>query len=87
MKEAQLPVQKLVRREVLIAISSIAFAAVYQGLWYLAPEFLARALWGGSSLTIAFALGTLAILTPIISAYSIIGRDAASDEAYETSHH
>jgi hypothetical protein len=87
MKETKLPVQRLVKREAVITFVSIALAALYQSLWYLAPDFLTIALWRGGTLTIAFALGTLAILAPIASAFYIAGRDAPTDEVFEISHH
>jgi hypothetical protein len=87
MKETQLPVQRLVRREAVITFVSIALAASYQSLWYIAPDLLALPLWRSSSLTTAFALGTLAILAPIVAAYYIARRDVRTDEVFETSHH
>ena len=60
--------------------TAIAFttSALYQTLWYIAPGFLARPLWQGATLTVAFLLGTIAILGPILLAW-LVARDDVAD--------
>lgn len=87
MKETEQPLQRLVKREVVLTLISIVLAVLYQTLWYVAPDLLAYPLWSGSMLTVSFVLGSFAILAPIFTAYLIACRDVVSDEVYETSDH
>jgi hypothetical protein len=68
---------------------AIILAVAYQSLWYIAPGLLAQPLWPGSALSIAFVLGMLSLLAPILIAWLLIRHDASSGEAekYETFGH
>ncbi len=81
-------VQPLDVRGVTFTVAAILVAALYQGLWYVAPNFLALPLWQGATLSVAFLLGSLALAAPVILAWLAIRfDDANSSETFETSGH
>jgi hypothetical protein len=80
-------VQPVDRRGTGFVITAVLLAAVYQALWYVAPEFLAQPLWPGTALTVAFPLGTIAILAPAVLAWLMASKDIASTERFHSSGH
>lgn len=88
MTQERSDVQPLDKRGTIYTIVAFVLAALYQSLWYIAPNFLAQPLWQGGTLSVAFLLGTIAITGPILLAW-LISRDdiANTSETYETSNH
>lgn len=81
-------VQPLDIRGTIYTAVAFVVAALYQTLWYVAPDFLAQPLWQGATLTVAFLLGTIAVTGPIFLAWLVARNDDAEpDETYETSSH
>jgi hypothetical protein len=76
-------------RDTWLAIIAIASGFLFLAMWYLAPAVLEKPLWAGSALTVAFLLGTLSIVVPVLVAWLIAAADkaATAEETYETSDH
>lgn len=75
------------RRGAALAVLTVVFAGVFQALFYIAPDLLARPLWEGATLTVAFLLGTLSLAAPVAVAWAIIARDRDGGETFDVTHH
>ncbi len=81
-------VQPIDVRGTVFTIAAFLVAAAYQGLWYLAPDFLALPLWPGAALSVALVLAILAFAVPIFVAWLMARYDHHDEtETYETSGH
>ncbi|MGE4062217.1 MAG: hypothetical protein AB7E79_02520 [Rhodospirillaceae bacterium] len=78
---------KLEKRGALWTVIAVAVVSAYQSLYFLAPDFLAIPLWEGSSLTIAFLLGTLSVAIPVAVGWWMIKEDKADVETFDVTHH
>lgn len=76
-------------RDIWLAVIAIASGFLFLAMWYVTPAVLEKPLWAGSALTVAFLLGTLSIVVPILVAWLIAASDkpATAEETYETSDH
>ena len=81
------PEVELDRRGAALAVLTVALAAFFMALFYIAPDFLARPLWPDSALTVAFLFGTLSLAIPVGIAWLIVRHDRAAGETFETTHH
>jgi hypothetical protein len=80
-------VQPLDKAGALYALAALAFAAIYQAIWYLAPEFMEIPMWG-SAIPLSMPFGILALFMPLFFAWLIARKDdQTSTETYETSGH
>lgn len=77
----------LERRGAVLAVLTVILAGGFLALFYIAPDLLARPLWDGATLTVAFLLGTLSLAVPVTVAWVIIARDRAGTETFETTRH
>lgn len=75
------------KRGAVLAVITVAMAGVFMALFYVAPDLLARPLWEGAALTIAFLLGTLSLAVPVAVGWLIISPDRDSGEAFDVTHH
>jgi uncharacterized membrane protein (DUF485 family) len=77
------------RRGAWLAVTAVVLIALFQAIWYIAPDVLAQPLWSGSALNIGFLLGTLSMLVPVVVAWLIVKPDSdrPDDETFETSNH
>ena len=74
-------------RGAILAVLAVLLAALFQGLFYVAPGFLASPLWDGSALTVAFLLGTLSLALPVVIAWWAIRGDKSGGETFDTTSH
>ncbi len=81
------PEVELDRRGAALAVLTVALAALFMALFYIAPDLLARPLWQGGALTVAFLLGTLSLAVPVVVAWLIVRHDRAGGETFDTTHH
>ena len=65
MKSVRSDVQPIERGGVIFGGSALAFAAVYQAIWYVAPEIMEAKLWEGSSIPVSMPFGVVAIFAPL----------------------
>ncbi len=85
--KAKVPGIELDKRGAAYAILAVVIVAGFQALYYLAPDVLARPLWDGANLTLAFLLGTLSLAIPVAIAWWMIRADTADGETFDTSQH
>ncbi len=77
---------KLDKRGAVGTAIAVALVSAYQALYFLAPDFLATPLWGGSYLTVAFLLGTLSVAIPVVVGWWMIQGDKADGEIFDVTH-
>lgn len=82
-----MPEAALDKRGAALAVLTVVLAGLFMALFYLAPDLLARPLWEGGALTVAFLLGTLSLAVPVAIAWLIIRHDRAGGETFDTTHH
>ncbi len=74
------------RRGAALAVLTVILAGLFMALFYVAPGLLARSLWNGSALTVAFLLGTLSLAVPVVIAWLIIRGDRPDGATFDTAH-
>lgn len=82
-----MPEAGLDKRGAVLAVLTVILAGLFLALFYAAPDLLARPLWEGGALTVAFLLGTLSLAVPVAIAWAIIRADRADGETFDTTHH
>jgi hypothetical protein len=75
------------KRGAAYAVLAVVLIAAFQAMYYLAPDVLARPLWDGATLTLAFLLGTLSLAMPVAIAWWMIRADTADGETFDTTDH
>ena len=63
------------RRGLFYGLLALALAALYQALWWLAPDVMAAPLWSGATIPVSVPLGVIAIYMPLLLAWACIRRD------------
>jgi hypothetical protein len=79
-------VVKLERRGAALAVLAVIFVSAYQALFFLAPGVMSALLWPGSALTVAFLLGNLSLLIPVVFGWWMIAADTPDGETFDASH-
>ena len=82
---SRMDVQPLDRNGVLFAGLSVAFAVLYQVIWYVAPGLMATPVIGVTPLSVPF--GVVSVFVPLLLAWLCARNDTASSETYETAKH
>jgi hypothetical protein len=78
---------KLDKRGAMWTAIAVFLVSAYQALYFLAPGFLAIPLWEGSYLTMAFLLGTLSLVLPVVIGWWMIRGDKADSETFDVTQH
>jgi hypothetical protein len=71
-------VQSLNKSDALLALAAVGVAILYQGVWYVFPEFMALPLWSGSAIPLSIPLAIVVYLGPLLFAYLIVRHDIQS---------
>lgn len=79
-------VVKLERRGAALAVLAVIFVSAYQALFFLAPGVMSALLSPGSALTVAFLLGNLSLLIPVVFGWWMIAADTPDGETFDASH-
>jgi len=77
---------KLERRGAALAVIAVILVSAYQALFFLAPGLMRAPLWPGSALTVAFLLGNLSLVIPVVFGWWMIATDKPDGETFDASH-
>lgn len=77
---------KLERRGAALAVLAVILVCAYQALFFLAPGVMSTPLWPGGALTVAFLLGNLSLVIPVVFGWWMIAADKPDGETFDASH-